>query len=139
MGGSVLLIIGVFLPWYGVDSVLGIISGHHGKGTYSGWDVHRYISIALLLGAIAPFVLAWIVARNKALSWPRGELTMVIAMIAAVLIVYVGIIDKSGEPPSAISLQYGWFIALLGSLMMFGGAISRQQETETRRKPPGVM
>jgi hypothetical protein len=139
MGGSLLLIIGVFLPWYEVTSVLGILGGHHGKGSYSGWEANKVIAVLLLLGAIAPFVLAWIVMRQHALSWPRGELTMVIALIAIVLVGYVGIISRPGEPSSAISLDIGWFVALLGALLMFGGAISRQQETETRRKPPGVF
>jgi len=139
MGGSLLLIIGVFLPWYDVTTTLGILAGHHGKGTYSGWEVYELISVLLLLGALAPFILSWIVMRQHALSWPRGELTMVISMIAIVLVVYVGIISRPGEPSSGVSLDFGWFVALVGTLLMFFGAVTRQQETEVRRKPPGVL
>lgn len=139
MAGGVLLAIGVFLPWYGVDSPLGIMIGVKGRGTYSGWDVHDIVSILLLLCAIAPFVLAWIVIRDHALSWPRGELTMVLSLVAVVLIGYVGIIDRPGEPSGAISLQWGWFVALVGSLLMFGGSVARQSESDRPRKPPGVI
>jgi len=64
---------------------------------------------------------------------------MVIAMVATVLVVYVGIISRPGEPSSGVSLDFGWFVALVGALLMFFGAVSRQQETEVRRKPPGVL
>lgn len=139
MGGGLLLIIGLFLPWYDVDSKLGLINGMTGTGTYSGWDIHSVIRWLLLLAAIAPFALAWIVARDHALSWPRGELTMVISLTAAVLILYVGVVSRPGEPQSAVSLDIGWFVALLGALLMFGGSLSRQQETAVARKPPGVI
>jgi CDP-diglyceride synthetase len=139
MFGAILLAIGVFLPWYGVDSALGLFDGTRGRGTYSGWEAHGIIRILLLLAAIAPFVLAWIVIRDHALSWPRGELTMVISLIAVVLIGYVGIIDRPGEPSGAISLRWGWFVALVGSILMFVGSVSRQQESERPRKPPGVL
>lgn len=139
MAGGILLAIGVFLPWYGVDTSLGLFNGHTGRGTYSGWEAHSIIRFLLLLAAIAPFVLAWIVIRDHALSWPRGELTMVISLTAVVLIAYVGIIDRPGEPSGAISLRWGWFVAIIGALLMFGGSVSRQQESERPRKPPGVL
>jgi hypothetical protein len=139
MAGALLLVIGLFLPWYDVTSSLGIINGNHGKGTYSGWDIHSIIRWLLLLAAIAPFVLAWIVVRDHALSWPRGELTMVIALTAAVLILYVGVVSRPGEPSGVVDLDYGWFVALLGSLLMFGGSVSRQQETAVARRPPGSV
>ena len=139
MGGAVLLVIGLFMPWYEVSSVLGVINGSKGEATYSGWDIHTIIRWLLLLAAIAPFVLAWIVVRDHALSWPRGELTMVISLIASVLILYVGVVSRPGEPQSAIGLDWGWFVALLGALLMFGGSVSRQQESGAPRKPPGSV
>ena len=42
-------------------------------------------------------------------------------------------------PSGAISLQFGYFGALLGTILMIvGGAMSAGQ-TERVRKPPGVM
>lgn len=139
MGGGLLLAISVFCPWYEVDSPLGILAGVTGEHTFSAWDAHSIVRWLLLLAAIAPFVLAWIVAHDYALSWPRGELTMVIALTAGAIILYMGVIDRPGEPPSAVSLQWGWFVGVIGVAMMFFGAIARQQETGVARKPPGTI
>ena len=73
------------------------------------------------------------------LSWPRGEMTAVIGIIAFGLVVYQGIIDRPGEPPSEISLSYGWFMALLGTILITVGGAYRASTTERPRKPPGVM
>jgi hypothetical protein len=55
------------------------------------------------------------------------------------LIVYNGIIDRPGEPSSAISLKFGWFLAVLGTLMMIAGAALRSSEHERPRRPPGAI
>ena len=55
------------------------------------------------------------------------------------LIVYNGIIDRPGEPSSAISLEYGWVFALAGTLAMIAGAALRSSEHERARKPPGTI
>ena len=85
-----------------------------------------------LLAAIAPLVLIYIVLRDHELSWPRGEMTAVIAIIAFGLIGYLGLVDRPGEPPGEISLQCGWFGAMLGViLMMAGGAHPRRRHRAT--------
>ena len=50
--------------------------------------------------------------RDHELSWPRGELTAVVAMVALGLVLYSGIVSRPGEPRSQIALQIGWFLAL---------------------------
>jgi hypothetical protein len=93
----------------------------------------------LLAAALAPLILAWIIARDHELSWPRGEMTAVVAMIALVLVLYVGVIDRPGEPSGEISLQIGWFAALAGCLLEVVGGGLRAGSTERPRKPPGVL
>jgi hypothetical protein len=66
-------------------------------------------------------------------------MTAVTAIAAFGLIVYNGVIDRPGEPSSEISLQPGWWVALLGTLLMLGGAALRSSEVERTRKPPGVI
>jgi len=149
--GGVLLAISVFVKAYetrpenpnaqidgmgGPNPAPGITPG---DGTYSIWDVNDISRILLLLAAIAPIVLLWIVARGHTLSWPRGEMTAVIGLIAATLIFYIGIIDRPGEPSGQIELEIGWYGAMLGAIMMAVGAAIRSSETERRRKPPGVL
>src|SRR4051812_11411898 len=84
--GGLLLAAGIFLKWYHVKTNGAIDS--HGPGDYSAWQVHHIMRFPLLLGAAAPLILTWIIARNHKLSWPRGEMTSVVAIIAIGLIGY---------------------------------------------------
>ena len=52
--------------------------------------------------------------RDHELSWPRGEMTAVVGMIALVLVLYVGLVDRPGDPSGQISIEFGWFVSLLG-------------------------
>ena len=96
----------------------------------------RYL---LLITAIAPAILAWIIIRGHALSWPRGELTAVIALAALSLTFFRGVLDHPGTPPGEISIAGGWWLALVGGLLILAGSIWRSQESAARRKPPGVL
>ena len=51
--------------------------------------VHAYL---LLAACIAPFILAYIIARGHGLSWRPGEITMIVGMVAFALILLNGII-----------------------------------------------
>lgn len=139
VAGGLLLALGLFLPWYGTnpDNRNANIDG--ATGSVSGWTVHPILHWLLLAAAAAPLILAWIIARDHELSWPRGEMTAVVAMIAAVLILYVGFIDRPGTPSSQISLKLGWFVSLLGTVMMLVGGATRAGTAERPRKPPGVL
>jgi hypothetical protein len=137
--GGLLLAVCLFLPWYETDpdNPNAVIDG--ARGALSGWEVHTTMRWLLLAAAAAPLILIWIVLREHELSWPRGEMTAVVAIAAFGLVAYAGFLDRPGEPGGAISLQLGFFGALLGTiLMIIGGALSAG-ETERVRKPPGVM
>jgi hypothetical protein len=137
--GGLLLALSVFLPWYSAnpDNPNAKISGM--KGMVSCWDAHSILRYVFLAAALAPIVLLWVTIRDHELSWPRGEMTAVIGIIAFVGVVYLGIIDRTGEPPSEISLAFGWFIALLGTILIAVGGSYRASTTERPRKPPGVL
>jgi peptidoglycan/LPS O-acetylase OafA/YrhL len=138
VAGGVLLAFATFLPWYGTsDNPNALIDG--ARGDFSAWDVHPIIRWLMLAAAVAPLILAWIVLRDHELSWPRGEATAVVAMIAGGLVLYSGIAARPGEPRSQIGLQIGWFAALLGIALMLVGGAKRATEVERRRKPPGVF
>ena len=136
MGGGLLLILGLFLTWYHVDA-RGTLNGTHGD--FSGWDAHSIMRWLLLLGGLAPFILAWIIMRDHALSWPRGEMTAVVSVAAFGLIAYHAFISKPGEPRSLVHLRYGIFVALLGTILMFVGSALRSSDVERARKPPGTI
>jgi len=137
--GGLLLAVCLFLPWYEADPGNPNASVEGATGGVSGWEVHDISRWLLLAAAAAPFILIWIVIRDHELSWPRGELTAVAAIAAFGLVAYSGLLDRPGTPAGAISLQLGYFGALLGTILMIvGGAMSAGQ-TERVRKPPGVI
>lgn len=138
--GGALLAISVFLPWYETDpSNPNAKLGDLGRGTFSCWESHQILRWLLLAAAVAPLILAYIIARDHTLSWARGEMTAVTSITAFGLIVYVGLISKPGTPPAGISLKYGYFLALLGTILMIVGAARRSSLSERPRKPPGVL
>jgi hypothetical protein len=137
--GGILLAIGVFLPWYRTapDNPNAIIDG--ARGAFSAWQVHPIMRWLLLAAAAAPLILAWIVVRDHELSWPRGELTAVVGIAAAGLILYVGLLARPVEPPAQISLRMGYVLAVLGALLIVAGGAVRAGTSERPRKPPGVL
>src|ERR1700754_24548 len=137
--GGILLALGLFLPWYRTnpDNANAVIDGV--RGSVSGWTAHPILRWPLLAAALAPLILAWVILRDHQLSWPRGELTAVVAMVALVLVLYVGLVDRPGDPSGEISLKYGWVVALLGIAAIILGGAMRAGGTERPRKPPGVL
>src|SRR3954453_22927570 len=134
--GGVALALSLFLPWFKTnpDNRNAMIDGL--RGTVSGWTAFPILHWVLLLAAVAPLILAWVILRDHQLSWPRGEMTAVIGMIALVLVLYVGLVDKPGSPAGQISLRFGWFVSLLGIVSIILGGAMRASGTERPRKPP---
>ena len=113
--GGALLALSVFLPWYGTDPDNRFAEIDGARGDQSCWDVHPILRWLLLAAAVAPFILAYIIARDHAavVAARRDDRGRRRSPPSA-LILYNGVIDRPGEPSSAISLKFGWFLALLG-------------------------
>lgn len=139
MLGGLLLGACLFADWYSAVSPLATLAGETGVGTYSGFETHPVLRWLLLVMAAAPFILAYIVARDHQLAWARGELTAVLSIFAFGVLLYVGVIDRPGEPSGQIELAWGWYVALLGAALMLAGSARRTGETARRRKPPGTI
>ena len=138
MAGGVLLAVGLFLTWYKIDA-RNAIGGTQGPATLTGWEVHTIARWFLLAGAVAPLILAWIIYRGHALSWPRGEVTAVSAIAALGLIIYVTIINKPGDTSSLTHLRFGVLVSLFGAALMLAGSATRASSVERPRKPPGTI
>jgi hypothetical protein len=139
--GGIMLGVSLFLEWYSLGDKYTILNGCKGPGGgCTGWAALSIMRFLLLLAAVAPAILAYIIIRGHALSWPRGELTAVTALAALTLVLFRGVVDKPGTPPGQITVSYGWFLALLGGFLILIGAIARSRESGgQRRKPPGVL
>jgi hypothetical protein len=138
--GGILLAVSLLLSWYSLGDRFAVLNGCRGPhSSCTGWAALTILRFLLLLAALAPAILGYIILRGHALSWPRGELTAVIALTALTFTIYRGIIDKPGSPSGEIAVSYGWWVALLGSTLILVGSIWRSRESSARRKPPGVL
>jgi hypothetical protein len=137
--GGILLGIGVFLPWYVPNKSNRNAVVANSREAVSAWDAHSILRFLFLAAAIAPLILLYIVLRDHELSWPRGEMTAVVAITAFGIVGYLGIIDRPGDPPGEIGLGLGWFLAMGGVILMAIGGAMRAGSGERPRKPPGVL
>ena len=138
--GGLLLVAAVFLPAYvPSDNPNAIVAGATHPDEASIWDANAISKYLLLLAAVAPIILLYIVVRRHELSWPRGELTAVVGLVAVTLVFWHGVIQRPGEPSGQIGLGIGWYLAFAGSLAIAAGGAIRASSSERRRKPPGVL
>jgi hypothetical protein len=149
MVASGVLIIAVFLQWYSLTTDSAVVTRGNDPSNWacgvnhtscSGWNTFPVVSVLLILAALAPFILSWIVMRGHALSWPRGELTAIVGLTAFVLIAFNGIIDKPQDGVE-IGLAYGYWLALLASVGIFisGGFRAVESGGGAQRKPPATF
>ncbi len=136
--GGLLMVISLFLPWFGVDLDENQTVCGAGNDTCNAWQTFNVLDLLLVAGAFAPLILVWIIARGHELSWPPGEVTAIVGIAASALILYNGLIDRVGDERSAVHLEIGWFIGLAGALLMLIGAANVQMlRGGAPRRPPG--
>ena len=123
------------------NSKIELASGHIKYGTFTGWETYTYMRYLLLAACLAPFVLAYIIARGHALSWRPGEITMIVGIVAFALILLDGIIlgRPGGSKKTAvdISIEIGYLVGLVGAFLISYGGFRRQAE-DVKAKPPGI-
>jgi hypothetical protein len=146
--GGLVLFLSLFLDWFKVKANRPENLCGAGKLHCTGYDTFSLFSALIIPGmdllltaaAVAPWILVWIVVRGHTLSWPPGEVTMIVGAIAATLILYNGVIDRVGDTREFVSLDIGWYLGLLGALMIVaGGAISQIRRGGVERRPPGTF
>ena len=140
VAGGILLGVSLFLSWYSLDNRNAVLGRCHGPHTTcTGWHALSAFRFLFLIAAVAPLILAWIIIRGHALSWPRGELTAVTALVALIMTLFVGVIDHPGSPPGEIRVSTGWWVAVVADLLILTGSVWRSKESGAGRKPPGVL
>jgi hypothetical protein len=137
--GGAILGLSVFLAWYTLGDKYTVLGNCRGPdSSCTAWNSLLILRFLLLIAAVAPAVLAWIILRGHALSWPRGEMTAIIAIAALTFTVFRGLVDKPGTPPGEIGITFGWWIGLAGGVLILIGSVARTKESITIRKPPGL-
>jgi hypothetical protein len=152
LASSLLLLSLLFMPWYSLGDEQ---FRHPGNANFhvawvcgtndfscTGFETFPILRWLLILAALAPAILAYILVRRHRLSWPPGEMTMVAGFAAAILITYNGIIDTPGTgiAEQSVSLDYGYWVALVSALVIAGTGFTRSQEGQRKvRKAPGTV
>jgi hypothetical protein len=138
--GGIVLLISLFLPWYGVSvDIAGVSASESG----SGWEALGFIDILLFLISVAAI---GIVAARAAGSLPDDIPAPVILLglgALAVLLVLFRIIDipVEGDVPAQVdfSRKLGIFIALIGSAAVaYGGWRTNTEAPGARVGPPAT-
>jgi hypothetical protein len=135
--GGIVLLISLFLPWYGVSVD---VAGFSASESGSGWEVLGFIDILLFLISVAAIA---IVAARAAGALP-ADLPAAVILLAlgalAVLLVLYRIIDipTDGDVPDQVDLsrKVGIFIALIGAAaVMYGGWRTNTEAPAGRATP----
>jgi hypothetical protein len=154
--GAIVLGASLFLPWFSTScmsksaaqAASKITPGggcnpnsvyNGARGDFTAFQTFKYLDWLLLAACIAPFILAYIIARGHSLTWKPGEVTMIVGMIAFALILLNGVI--LGKPGDTVDMNFeiGWLIGLLGAAILMAAGTLRQALHADAAKPPGVM
>ena len=143
----------LFMPWFSLTH--DAVARQPGSANYSdawvcgvkdygctGFETFPILRWLVIVAAVAPAILGYILVRGHRLSWPPGEVTMVAGSAAAILILFNGIISKPGGAfaETGLSLDYGYWIALVSAIVVAGTGFSRSQVSQRRtRKAPGTV
>jgi hypothetical protein len=154
VSGLLLILSLLFLPWYELEpNPQRDVGGPDynpdaficGEGDFecTGFETFPIARWLLILAALAPAILGYILARGHKLSYPPGEMTMIAGLAAFVLIAYNGIIDRpgSGVAETGVSLDIGYWIALLAAAGIAATGFLRSQVSggKQQRKAPGTV
>lgn len=149
--GSAILLFSLFLNWFstscdksGMPTGCNPNSALHGqRGSFTAFQTYGILDLLLVAACVAPFILAYIIARGHDLTWRPGEVTMIVGITAFALILVNGIIlgRPGGDDPHNvdISIEVGYWVGLFGSACIAFGGFVRQAQSIRGRKPPGVL
>jgi hypothetical protein len=137
----------LFLPWYSLETDVVRTGDDWLCGVddleCTGFETFPILRWLLVLAALAPAILGYILIRGHKLSYPPGEMTMVAGFSAMILIAYNGIIDKpgTGQGEIGVGLDWGYWIALLAAIAIAATGYLRSLESggRQRRKAPGTV
>ena len=147
--GAAILTASLFLPWFATSCMSigpatpegcnpnSILNGK--RGEFNALETYAIMDYLLIAACAAPFILAYLVVRQSQLSWRPGEVTMIVGMVAAALIVMNGVVLGRPGDSVEISIKYGYLVGLLGATMILVGGAIRQALGGRTRKPPGVL
>ena len=140
-GAATVLVLSMFLPWFGTSETNGnsTLAGVTGGATVNAWQTFALLDVVLAAAATAPLILGWIIARGHELTWKPGEVTMLVGTTGFVLVLCNGVILGRPGDSVEIALELGYPVALLACVAMAASGFVRQSRYTEGRKAPGVI
>jgi hypothetical protein len=142
--GGIVLLISLFLPWYGASVS---VAGFSASSSASGWEVLSFVDILLFLISLAAIAIVAAKATGQLPAEVPAALMLLGLGALAVLLVLFRIIDiPAGDVPDEVDLsrKVGIFLALIGAGAVAYGGWRTNTETPGARvatttpPPPAV-
>ncbi len=132
--GGIVLLISLWLPWYGVSVN---VSGFSASSDASGWEVFSTIDIILFLIAVAAIVLVVLKAVDQLPAEVPVPLVLLGLGAFAVLLILYRLIDTpapSDLPDQVdVSRKIGLFLGLIGAAgVAYGGWRANMEAPQAR-------
>jgi hypothetical protein len=120
LAAGILLIVSLFLPWYG-----------QGGETVSGWTALTVIHVFLLICGLFGPAIWFFTAQQPTPAVPLAAAGLgAWASVVAIILSLVRIVDV---PADGLGVEYGAFVALAASVMLFVGAWRSLGDERIRR------
>jgi len=135
--GGVLLLVSLFLPWYGVDLPASIgDASPFGPAEASGWQILTVIDVLLALIALPAIALpiVSITAEGPAKPIAVAVIASATGWLAVVLVAF-RLLDAPGDVDEFLGLRYGIWLALAGALIAWIGSWLTMRDEST----PGAV
>ena len=120
------LFVFMFLPWYGIDAVGGVVLG---GGDLNAWEAFSFVDILLFLVAVVAvgLTIVRIAESTPELPAPPAQIVLIAGLVAVVLILFRMIVapgvDSAGfDLEIDLGRKIGIFLALLAAIgIAYGG------------------
>lgn len=154
--GAVVLVWSLWLPWFATscdstspaspagcnpNSLFDAKSGvDRSLGQFDAVEAFATLPLLLIIAAVIPAVVAWMMARRGRRSkWRPGETVMIAGIYATVLVLLNGVVlGTPGQQSVDVSLQWGYFVGLAGALVIALAGFFRQARDVRRRETAGA-
>ena len=121
--GGLVLLISVFLEWFHVKGLGGIVGVSYGA---SGWDASKLTILIFIfaLACMAVVVLRVLQVDLSVIPVPMSLIVMGLAGISLLIIILRIFIHQSG-----LGVSYGIFVSLVaGAVLLAGGVLMQREE-----------
>ncbi len=140
--GGVVLLVDLWLSWYGIDLggiAKGLVGGAGIDTTVSAWQAFSWIDIILFVTAVGAIAIAAIPAVGRAVELPFPLATVVAGLAGlSVLLIFYRIVNQPG-PNDLISVKYGAWLGLIAAIVTTVGALRAMGEpVEAAEVPPAA-